>query len=79
MKNPPVYIIYCWEEENAFAKHLKIFHPECEGGVDSPKIFNLKVLQTFKKPLEKKVAEAALVNNSKADIKINSKALRCPE
>ena len=31
------------EEDNAFAKHLKIFHPECEGDVDSPKIFNLKV------------------------------------
>ena len=37
-------------------------------------MFNLKVLQTFKKPLERKVAEAVLINNSKADIKMNSKA-----
>ena len=42
--------------------------------MDSPKIFNLKVLQTFKKPLERKVAEAVLMNNSSADIKMNSKA-----
>ena len=62
------------EEDNAFAKHIKIFHPECEGDVDSPKMFNLKVLQTFKKPLERKVAEAVMINNSTADIKMNSKA-----
>lgn len=62
------------EEDNAFAKHLNIFHPECEGDVNSPKVFNLKVLQTFKKPLERKVAEAVLINNSTADIKMNSKA-----
>ena len=37
-------------------------------------MFNLKVLQTFKKPLERKVAEAVMINNSTADIKMNSKA-----
>ena len=37
-------------------------------------MFNLKVLQTFKKPLERKVTEAVLINNSKAQIKMNSKA-----
>ena len=62
------------EEDNAFSKHLHIFHPESEGAVDSPKMFNVKVLQTFKKPLERKVAEAVFINNSKADIKMNSKA-----
>ena len=62
------------EEDNAFAKHLKIFHPECVGDVDSPKMFNMKVLQTFKKPLERKVAEAVMINNSTADIKMNFKA-----
>ena len=62
------------EGENAFAKHLNIFHPELEGDVDSPKMFNLKVLQTFKKPLERKVTEAVFINNSKAQIKMNSKA-----
>ena len=60
--------------DNAFAKHLNIFHPEHEGDVDSPKMFNLKVLQTFKKPLERKVTEAVFINNSKAQIKMNSKA-----
>ena len=62
------------EGENAFAKHLNIFHPELEGDADSPKVFNIKVLQTFKKPLERKVTEAVLINNSKAEIKMNSKA-----
>ena len=37
-------------------------------------MFNLKVLQTFKKPLERKVAEAVMINNSTADIKMISKA-----
>ena len=49
------------EEDNACSKHLNIFHPECEGDVNNPKMFNLKVLQTFQKPLERKVAEAVLI------------------
>ena len=56
---------------NAFAKHLNIFHLEAEGDKEA---FNLKVLQTFSKPLERKVTEAVLINNSKAAIKMNSKA-----
>ena len=56
---------------NAFAKHLNIFHPEAEGDKEA---FNLKILQTFNKPLERKVTEAVLINNSKAHIKMNSKA-----
>ena len=56
---------------NAFAKHLNIFHPEAEGDKEA---FNMKILQTFNKPLERKVTEAVLINNSKANIKMNSKA-----
>ena len=56
---------------NAFAKHLNIFHPEAEGNKE---MFNMKILQTFIKPLEKKISEAVLINNSKAAIKMNSKA-----
>ena len=56
---------------NAFAKHLNIFHPEAEGNKEA---FNMKILQTFTKPLERKVSEAVLINNSKAAIKMNSKA-----
>ena len=56
---------------NAFAKHLNIFHPEAEGDKEA---FNMQVLQTFTKPLERKVSEAVLINNSKASIKMNSKA-----
>ena len=56
---------------NAFAKHLNIFHPEAEGDKEA---FNMKILQTFKKPLERKITEAVLINNSKANIKMNSKA-----
>ena len=56
---------------NAFAKHLNIFHPEAEGDKEA---FNMKVLQTFSKPLERKVTAAVLINNSKAAIRMNSKA-----
>ena len=62
------------DEDNAFSKHLNILHPQSQCAADSPKMFNIKVLQTFKKPLERKVAEAVFINNSKADIKMNSKA-----
>ena len=55
---------------NAFAKHLNIFHPDAEGDKQA---FNMKVLQTFSKPLERKVTEAVLINNSKANIKMNSR------
>ena len=34
----------------------------------------MKILQTFNKPLERKVTEAVLINNSKAHVKMNSKA-----
>ena len=52
-------------------KHLNIFHPEKEGEKEA---FNMRVLQTFTKPLERKVTEAVLINNSKANIKMNSRA-----
>ena len=56
--------------ENAFAKHLQIHHPEQEG---NPNVFNMTVIQTFRKPLPRQTTEAVFIFNNNADIKMNSK------
>ena len=56
--------------ENAFAKHLQIFHPEHEG---NPNVFNITVIQTFSKPMPRQCTEAVFIHNNEADIKMNSK------
>ena len=53
--------------ENAFAKHLQIYHPEHEG---DPSVFNITVIQTFSKPMPRQCTEAVFIQNSNADIKI---------
>ena len=50
---------------SALAVHLREYHPTQVG---HEKAFKLKVLKTFKKLMERQVAEAVLINNSKADI-----------
>ena len=57
--------------ENAFAKHLNIYHPEREG---DPTVFTIKVIQTFLKPMPRQTTEAVFIHNSKADILMNSKS-----
>jgi hypothetical protein len=57
--------------QNAFAKHLNIFHPEYEG---DPTVFNTQVIQTFRKPLPRQITEATLIHNNNAQVKMNSKA-----
>ena len=56
--------------ENAFAKHLQIFHPEHEG---DPNVFKITVIQTFSKPMPRQCTEAVFIHNNEADIKMNSK------
>ena len=56
--------------ENAFAKHLQIYHPEKEG---DPSVFKITVIQTFKKPLPRQTTEAVFIFNNDSDIKMNSK------
>ena len=57
--------------ENAFAKHLNIYHPEREG---DPAVFKITVIQTFRKPLPRQTTEAVFFHNNDADIKMNSKS-----
>ena len=57
--------------QNAFAKHLNIFHPEFEG---DPTVFNIKVIQTFRKPLPRQITEATMIHHNSAQVKMNSKA-----
>ena len=57
--------------ENAFAKHLNIYHPEKEG---DPSVFTIRVIQTFRKPMPRQTTEAVFIHNSDADILMNSKA-----
>ena len=56
--------------ENAFAKHLQIYHPEEEG---NPNVFQITVIQTFRKPLPRQTTEAVFIFNNNSDIKMNSK------
>ena len=56
--------------ENAFAKHLQIYHPEHEG---DPTVFNITVIKTFSKPMPRQCIESVYIHNNEADIKMNSK------
>ena len=59
------------QEKNAFNKHLVIYHPDKVGDT---KAFDIKIEQTFTKTIDRQVAEAVKIKNSKADILMNSKA-----
>ena len=57
--------------DNAFVKHLQLFHPENAGDPDS---FKVRSHATFKKSLERQVNEGVNIVNSKADHLMNSKS-----
>ena len=59
------------DQGNAFAKHLALFHPDAQGDITN---FTIKVVSTFKKPLQRQKTEAVLIASSKADHLLNSKA-----
>jgi hypothetical protein len=56
---------------NAFAKHLANEHPEHQGDIDN---FNIQVMSTYKKPLDREKMEAVKIGASRADHLMNSKA-----
>ena len=57
-------------KNSALAMHLREYRPT---QVRHEESFKLKVLRTFKKPMERQVAETVVINNSKADIIMNRK------
>ena len=57
--------------KNAFAKHLRLHHPEQEGNV---RAFNITLEKTFRKPAPRLVSEAVCIHTSKAEILMNSKS-----
>ena len=57
--------------KNAFTKHLNIHHPD---HLRDPSAFKLRVESTHTKCLDRQVKEGITIKNSKADIKMNSKA-----
>ena len=59
------------DENNAFAKHLAIHHPEQEGNIDS---FRFKLVETHSQPLSRLCSESVHIHTSKAQIPMNSKA-----
>ena len=56
---------------NAFAKHLHLFHPE---QIKDPGVFKLKVESNHTKCLERQVKEGVFIKNSNADHVMNIKA-----
>ena len=59
------------KESNAFYKHLQIFHPEEEGGIEN---FDIQVQSVHKKSLTRQKTEAVKIQSSTADHLLNSKA-----
>ena len=59
------------KESNAFFKHLQIFHPEEEGGIEN---FDIQVQSVHKKSLTRQKTEAVKIQSSTADHLLNSKA-----
>ena len=55
----------------ALSKHLVEMHPDSP---NDPNAFEFQCVKTFKKPLERQCFEGVLINRSKADIRLNSKA-----
>jgi hypothetical protein len=59
------------DQKNAFAKHLREEHPEVEGEESA---FSFDVARTFRKPMERQVAEAVAIHGCQADSVLNSKS-----
>ena len=55
---------------SALASHTKDYHPEAVGMEET---FSVRVLRTYKKPLDRQIAEAVLIHRSGADILLNRK------
>ena len=55
---------------SALADHISQYHPETVG---QEGCCSVKVVGTFKKPLDRQIAEAVLIHNSEADITMNRK------
>ena len=58
-------------ESNAFHKHLEIHHPEHQGDMS---VFKCKVIGTYKRSLDRQVAEGVQLERSEADLVLNSRA-----
>jgi hypothetical protein len=61
------------DQGNAFAKHLRDEHPDKEGeeGVGT---FDFNVVRTYRKPMERQIAEAVAIHACQATTILNSKA-----
>ena len=59
------------KESNAFLKHLQIFHPAEEGGIEN---FDIQVQSVHKRSLTRQKTEAVKIQSSTADHLLNSKA-----
>ena len=57
-------------KQSARAKHLREFHPDYLRKTDA---YRVKVLSTYRKPLERQIMEGVKIHNSMADILINGK------
>ena len=55
--------------------HLEIHHHEHQGDMS---VFKCKVLGTYKRSLDRQVAEGVQLERSEADLVLNSTAVRCP-
>ena len=54
---------------NAFVKHIELYH---KGEEDSVR-YEVDVIKSFKKPMERQICEGVKIQNNEADIKMNSK------
>ena len=59
------------KESNAFFKHLRLFHPDAQGGIEN---FDIRVNSVHKKPLTRQKTEAVKIASSTATNLLNSKA-----
>ena len=59
------------KESNAFSKHLEIFHPGVQGGIEN---FDIQVQSIHKKSLTRQKTEAVKIQTSTATNLLNSKA-----
>ena len=59
------------KDSKAFLKHLQIFHPGGEGGIEN---FDIQVQSVHKKSLTRQKTEAVKIQSSTADHLLNSKA-----
>ena len=59
------------KESNAFFKHLRLFHPDTQGGIEN---FDIRVNSVHKKPITRRKTEVVKIVSSTATNLLNSKA-----